>query len=229
MSYRFVKLFLIVLILIIFPYSEAVAQRPQGKHVVIIDAAHGGTDFGVQLTSKEHEKNVTLAIALLIKKELDKSGNIQANLTRTADIDVSLSERKNVISAARSEIFVSIHVNAGFSKNSTGYELYFPGFKSTKEDKSDSKAIIRDMTRNKYLNESVKLARLIEKNMGGVFPRKSRDLRNAPITVLEGISIPAVVLEIGFATNTDDRKKMLEENTQSAIAHALSQSIKDFF
>ncbi|MEN6318964.1 MAG: N-acetylmuramoyl-L-alanine amidase [Syntrophaceae bacterium] len=229
MNYRFIRLFLIVLILIVFPYSEAMAQRPQGKHIVIIDAAHGGTDFGVQLTSKEHEKNVTLAIALLIKKELDKSGNIQANLTRTADIDVSLSERKNVISAARSEIFVSIHVNAGFSKNSTGYELYFPGFKSTKEDKSDSKAIIRDMTRNKYLNESVKLARLIEKNMGGVFPRKSRDLRNAPITVLEGVSIPAVVLEIGFATNADDRKKMLEENTQSAIAHALSQSIKDFF
>lgn len=229
MNYRFVRLFLIVLMLIVFPYREAVAQRPQGKHVIIIDAAHGGTDLGVQLTGKEHEKNITLAIALLVKKELDKSGNIQTDLTRTDDSDVSINERKKIISAARSEVFVSIHVNAGFSKNSTGYELYFPGFKSVKEEKSDSKAIIRDMTRNKYLNDSVKLARLIEKNMGGVFPRKSRDLRNAPIAILEGVSIPAVVLEIGFATNPDDRKKMVEENTQSAIAHALSQSIKDFF
>ena len=229
MNHRLVRLFLILLILVVFPYSDAVAQRPQGKHVVIVDAAHGGTDFGVKLTNKEYEKSVTLAIAVLVKKELDKSGNIQAQLIRSTDRDVSLSERKKVISEKRSEVFVSIHVNAGFGKNSTGYELYYPGFKSIAEDKNDSKAIIKDMTRNKYMNESIKLAQLIQKSMDSIFPRKSRGLRNAPVTILEGVSIPAVVLEIGFATNPDDRKKMMDGNMQDTIARALSQSIKDYF
>jgi N-acetylmuramoyl-L-alanine amidase len=229
MNFHLVRLFLTLLVLILFPHTGVAAQPDQGKHVVIIDAAHGGTDLGVKLTQKEYEKSITLAISLLVKKELDKSGNVKVQLIRSTDRDISLTERKKVITEARSEVFVSVHINAGFGKNSTGYELYFPGFKSAEEEKSNSKEIIKDMAKNKYLNDSVKLAQLIQKNMDSVFPRKSRGLRNAPVTVLEGISIPAVVVEIGFATNPDDRKKMMDGNTQAAIAHALSQSIKDYF
>jgi N-acetylmuramoyl-L-alanine amidase len=85
------------------------------------------------------------------------------------------------------------------------------------------------MARNKYLNDSVKLAQLIQKNMDKVFPRKSRGLRDSHVPALEGLLIPAVVVEIGFATNPEDRKKIVNASTQAAIAHALCQSIKDFF
>jgi len=47
--------------------------------------------------------------------------------------------------------------------------------------------------------------------MENVFPRKGRGLRDAPMPILGDLSIPAVVLEVGFATNTDDRKKILNE------------------
>ncbi len=127
------------------------------------------------------------------------------------------------------QVLVSVHVNAGFGKTSTGYELYFPGFKAAPAEQSDSKEILKDMARNKYLNESVRLAQLIQKNMSSVFPRKSRGLREASIPVIEGLSIPAVIVEIGFATNADDRKKLMDVNTQNAVAHALCQSIKDYF
>jgi N-acetylmuramoyl-L-alanine amidase len=53
------------------------------------------------------------------------------------------------------------------------------------------------------------IQQLIQKNMGKVFPRKSRGLRDSAVPSLEGLSIPAVVVEIGFATNPEDRKKIL--------------------
>ena len=223
------RIFLILLVLIIFPLTNSLAQTLRGMHSVAIDPAHGGGDLGVKISDKEYEKNITLAISSLMKEELDKSGNVRAQLTRTSDRDVSLSERKHIIKKMQSEVFVSIHVNAGFSKNSTGFEIYFPGFKGAPSEQSDSKEILKDMASNKYLNDSVKLAQLIQKNMDKVFPRKSRGLRDSPIPALEGLSIPAIVVEIGFATNPEDRKKIMEANTQTAIAHALCQSIRDFF
>jgi len=230
MNIRTMRRFLILLmIVIVFPLNDALAQPPTGRHSVTIDPAHGGGDLGVNVSDKEHEKNITLAIASLMKKELDKSGNVQAQLTRTSDRDVSLSERKQIAKKMQSEVFVGIHVNAGFSKHSTGFEIYFPGFKGSSSEHSDSKEILKDMARNKYLNDSVKLAQLIQKNMDKVFPRKSRGLRDSAIPSLEGLSIPAVVVEIGFATNPEDRKKILDEKTQEAIAHALCKSIRDFF
>jgi N-acetylmuramoyl-L-alanine amidase len=223
------KRLLILLMLIIFALTDALAQPHGGKHSVAIDPAHGGDDLGVNVSEKEYEKNITLAISLLMKKELDKSGNVQAQLTRTSDKDVSLSERKQIAKKMQPEVFIGIHVNAGFSKHSTGFEIYFPGFKGSSSEQSDSKEILKDMAKNKYLNASVKLAQLIQKNMDKVFPRKSRGLRDSAILSLEGLSIPAVVVEIGFATNPEDRKKILDAKTQEAIAHALCQSIKDFF
>jgi len=214
--------------LVIFPLTSALAEQPRGKHLVAIDPAHGGDNLGVSISDKEYEKDITLAISLLMKKELDKSGNVQAQLTRTSDKDVSLSERKQIVKKMQPEVFIGIHVNAGFSKHSTGYEIYFPGFKGSSPEQSDSKEILKDMAKNKYLNASVKLAQLIQKNMDKVFPRKNRGLRDSAIPSLEGLSIPAVIVEVGFATNPEDRKKILDAKTQEAIAHALCQSIKDF-
>jgi len=228
MNIRTMKRLLVLLMLIILPITDALAQPSRGKHLVAIDPAHGGSDLGVNVSDKEHEKDITLAISLLMKKELDKSGNIQAELTRTSDKDVSLSERKQIVKKMQSEVFIGIHVNAGFSKHSTGYEIYFPGFKGSSSEQSDSKEILKDMAKNKYLNSSVKLAQLIQKNMDKVFPRKNRGLRDSAIPSLEGLSIPAVTVEIGFATNPEDRKKILDTKTQEAIAHALCQSIRDF-
>jgi N-acetylmuramoyl-L-alanine amidase len=62
-----------------------------------------------------------------------------------------------------------------------------------------------------------------------VFPRQGRGLRNAPVPVLEGLTIPAVIIELGFATNIKDRKKLASRKIQQSIAKALSRSIKEYF
>jgi N-acetylmuramoyl-L-alanine amidase len=205
-------------------------QATQAKRLVIIDAAHGGADAGVMVTDKIQEKEVTLILAQGLQKELAKSPDIQTQLTRTSDKTISNAERMKMVKAASGEVlFISLHVNAGFGNKATGYEIFFPGFKTPATDQNESKAILKDMEQNKYLNDSVRLAQMIQRNMENVFPRKGRGLRDAPMPILGDLSIPAVVLEVGFATNTDDRKKILNEKTQQAIAQALAKGIRDYF
>ena len=219
---------LLIFFLILVPIL--MVQATQAKRLVIIDAAHGGADAGVMVTDKIQEKEVTLILAQLLQKELAKSPDIQTQLTRTSDKTISNAERIKMVKAASGEVlFISLHVNAGFGNKATGYEIFFPGFKTPATDQNESKAILKDMEQNKYLNDSVRLAQMIQRNMENVFPRKGRGLRDAPMPILGDLSIPAVVLEVGFATNTDDRKKILNEKTQQAIAQALAKGIRDYF
>jgi len=215
------------IIMVGLPNPALCTKQVQEKRVIVIDAAHGGSDRGVELSDKVREKDLTLQVARLIEKDLVQSGQFQVRLTRTADTAVSLDERLKIIRAAKADAVISLHVNAGFDKKSSGYEIYFPGFKSLPGGQNDSKAILKDMVKNKYLNDSVKLAQLIGKNLAVIFPRKGRGLRDAPVPLLEGLTIPGVVVEVGFATNAGDNELLLNETTKQALAKALSKGIRD--
>jgi N-acetylmuramoyl-L-alanine amidase len=205
------------------------AERSPGRHLVVIDAAHGGTDKGVKISEKEYEKDVTLKIALIMKDELAKTGNIQMQLTRLSDVDMSIAQRVKAVQNVKAHLFISLHVNAGFGKDAAGYEVYFPGFQGDKAQGSSTADILSDMTKNKYLNDSVALAQTIMGNLQKIFPRKGRGLRGVPIPVLEGLALPAVVVELGFSTNKEDRAILIDDKGCRAIAQALSRSVKEFF
>ncbi len=219
-------LLILLSVLFIFPFTSAMAGT---SHVVIIDPAHGGTDRGGKLSRNLYEKDITLIVAKALKKNLSKTKNVKIYLTRSTDKKLSISERIKIARRSKADLFVSLHINAGFGKSSSGYEVYFPGFGKTLARKGDSNEILNDMVRNKYLNDSVRFAQIVMKNIEKVFPRQGRGLRNAPVPVLEGLTIPAVVIELGFATNIKDRKKLLSRKIQQSIATALSKSIKEYF
>lgn len=209
------------------------AKDATGKYVVILDPAHGGKDDGVHLARNVSEKDLTLAVAELIKKNLDEAKTIVVRFTRTGDTDVAMADRVGAAIKANADLFISLHVNAGFEKDSAGYEMYFPGFKGQDNPKGapkgESASILRDMARTQYLNESVRFAQILQKRLDPVFPRMDRGLREAPVLVLQNLRIPAVDLEMGFATNPTDRKKLQEESIQAAVAKAVAESIREFF
>jgi len=224
-------IFAIMTMAAVMPQSVP-AKDPTGKYVVVIDPAHGGKDEGVQLSRNVSEKDITLAVATLIKRNLEDSKTLVVRFTRTGDTDVAMADRVGAAIKANADLFVSLHVNAGFEKDSAGYELYFPGFagESPKSaPKGESAAILRDMTRTQYLNESVRFAQILQKRLDPVFPRMDRGLREAPVLILQNLRIPAVDLEMGFATNPTDRKKLQEESIQAAVAKAVAESIREFF
>lgn len=197
--------------------------------VVLIDPGHGGADPGVRLSGSVQEKDVSLAIALMVQKDLQQNGRVVVQLTRVDDKQVSTAERVAIVQRLRPQMLISLHVNAGFGKKSSGYELYFPGFASQTAAKEGSDAVVRDMKKNAYLNDSVRFAQIVQRQLDRVFPRKGRGLREAPALLLEGLTTPAVVVEFGFATHPDDKKKLMDPAIQKAIAQSLSAGIAEYF
>ncbi|MEN6467422.1 MAG: N-acetylmuramoyl-L-alanine amidase [Smithella sp.] len=198
-----------------------------GKQIVVIDPAHGGEDSGVLGVAKVAEKDLTLAMALALKKELDQEGNLAVILTRDSDKTLSVDDRKKSIAKINPAMVLSLHVNAGFGKHSSGFELYYPGFKGLEASPKGAKT--NQANAGQYLNDTVKLARLVQKNLDGLFPRKGRGLREAVVPLAEGLVVPVLTVELGFATNPDEKKKLTSEKTQAEIAKALARSIKAFF
>ncbi|MFH1910959.1 MAG: N-acetylmuramoyl-L-alanine amidase [Pseudomonadota bacterium] len=215
-----------VILCCLFAMTAAAAQ--QNRHIVMIDPAHGGEDTGV-VSDKLREKDLTMNLALLIRQEARKTADLQVQLTRNADRKMTIAERINAVGTVKSDCLISLHVNAGFGKKATGYEVYFPGFRQTVAGGGDSAAILKDMAKNKRLNESVRLAQQIQYSLEKVFPRKGRGLRDAPSPLLDGLNVPGLVVEIGFATNPEDRKSLNEEETQRAVAQALVRGLQAYF
>lgn len=220
---------LAVAVIVAYATSDALARERSGNPVVVIDPAHGGQEKGVNVKDDIYEKDITLALSKLIQKFMEGKKNIRMELTRTADQGVSFSERVRKTESARADLFISIHVNAGFDRRASGFEVYFPGFEVTSGEKNESSEIVKDMVRTQYLNEGVKYARILLKHMEKVFPRKDRGLRDAPIRILRGLKIPAVVLETGFATESASRRDLLRAAKQKDIAEAVGKSIQEYF
>jgi N-acetylmuramoyl-L-alanine amidase len=217
---------LLVLTIGLAPITGAGAQ--QGRMTVLIDPAHGGDDAGV-VSDKIREKDLTLNLALLVRQEAQKTGNIQVQLTRTSDRMMTLQERIKVISDLKPDCILSLHVNAGFGKMATGYEVYFPGFLQAVQAGSESSAILKDMEKNRYINDSVRLAQRIQASLETVFPRKGRGLRDAPSPLLDGLTFPGLVVEVGFATHPEDRKQLTDGASQKAVSAALTKGLRDYF
>ena len=217
---------LVLLITCIAPLPGSGAR--QNSYTVLIDPAHGGDDVGV-LADKLREKDLTLNLALLIRQEAQKGANFDVQLTRSTDRTTTMSERSKAVGALQPDCILSLHVNAGFGKKAAGYEVYFPGFRQTAAGGGDSTAILKDMEKNSYLNDSVRLAQQIQAGLETVFPRKGRGLRDAPSPLLDALTIPGLIVEIGFATFPEDRKNLTDEETQKAVALALVRGLRAYF
>ncbi|MBN2568526.1 MAG: N-acetylmuramoyl-L-alanine amidase, partial [Deltaproteobacteria bacterium] len=140
------------------------------KQVVIIDPAHGGTEDGVKVSKDTSEKDITLKIGKLIEEKLKKIQNIEPHLTRSKDLSVTIGKRREIAVQLKADLFVSIHVNAGFGAEASGYEIYFSGFDKPSSPKESSNEIVKDMVRTQYLNDSVRFSQIFEQNFSRVFP-----------------------------------------------------------
>jgi N-acetylmuramoyl-L-alanine amidase len=226
--------FTVVCLIVFSVQAKAFLQAQPHRFQVIVDPGHGGTDSGVRISDRAAEKDLTLAIAFLLQKELEKTGRFTVWLTRTSNQTMSMQDRARFIMSVHPDIVISIHLNAGFGKNSSGFEAYFSEsgqrVNTRKNIGSDeAEQIVADMAANKYLNDSIRLARLILREQEDVFPRKSRGIRQANLPLQTLINLPYVLIEVGFASQEDDRKKVMEASTQRAIALAMSRGIQAYF
>ncbi len=226
-------------------------------YTIVIDPGHGGKHPGtIWQGGKYKEKDIVLEIALKLGTEIKKEfPGIHVVYTRTTDRYVDLSERSAIANRCKADLFLSIHVNAaksasvngtetfvmGTSKNDANFELLkaensvitvekdyrtkYEGF----DPSSPESYIIFSLIQNTHLESSLSFAEIIEKKYQKNSPiNSSRGVKQGGLLVLWQCTMPAVLTEIGFLSNKDDRGKLLSSAERSKIADALLEAVSEY-
>ncbi|WP_245480353.1 N-acetylmuramoyl-L-alanine amidase [Neorhizobium sp. NCHU2750] len=219
-----------------------------GVFVVAVDAGHGGIDAGASgATTKTPEKTVTLAFAKLLADKLNKIEGVKAFLTRDDDTYLSLSERVTVARQHHADLFISIHADTLPQKDIRGATVYTLSDKASdrmaenlaaRENLSDQLAgyqvedakpevadILLDLTRRETQAFSVALADNVVKSFDGQVGLINNPHRQANFQVLRAPDIPSALLEMGFLSNSDDEKLLLDENWRDKVASLLAEAV----
>lgn len=121
-SFSFKKYLLLIFVLL-FTFSGA-----QKKFTIVLDAGHGGTDFGANRvypeTGRLNEKDVTLAVVLKLGRMLEKNKDYKIIYTRKIDEYPSLIDRTNLANRSKADLFISVHCNANTRSAPYGTETF---------------------------------------------------------------------------------------------------------
>ena len=180
-----------------------IKKHAAGKKYVVIDAGHGGTDYGA-IRNGINEKDITLDISKRVQAGLEKKGYNVA-MTRTDDTYVSLQDRVEFSEIFNPDIFVSIHVNSSNSESPYGIETHY------------------------YKDNSLTLAKYIHASMLNNINSKDRGLFKSKFYVINHTTAPAILVEIGFISNQNERAQLVTESRKNATAKAIIEGIDGYF
>lgn len=228
------------------------APAVQTRRLVVIDAGHGGVDPGARGPGGTREKDINLIMARRVVEILRQDPTLDVRMTRTRDTLIALRDRPRFANSWRAEgqpaLFMSIHCNAHPLRSETGYETFFLSEARTADARrvqqmedaaeqyeerggpsSPLDFIMTDLRQNQYLRESSEWAQLIQDRLRQVHPGPNRGVKQAGFAVLVGAFMPAVLVEIGFISNTREEQMLLDPQQQDIIARQLATSVQDFF
>lgn len=192
------------LILIVFTLFAIFSFKPlTDKSIIVIDAAHGGKDMRATFEGVS-EKEIVLNVASKIKA-LNQNENVEIVLIRDTDEFRSLQERVDKINSLKPNLLISLHANQIEKHDVSGVEAYVYGEGYFAEKSNEYANDLLEALSNKKIN--------------------SRGVKEANFLVLREANCPAVTLELGFITNSSDRKYMTSNIGQKQIA----QSIVELF
>ena len=188
------------------PKQERIDANLQ-KKIIVLDPGHGGYDPGA-VAGKVKEKELNLQVSMILKDLLSDSG-IAVHMTRTDDRYIGLYERAAYANNIKADLFVSVHHNASPDRDAQGVmTLYYPSSKGNS-----------GMT-------GMKFAQIVQKNMVNDF--KTRDWGIIPrpkLVVTRETSMPAVIAELGFMSNTEELNRIVTYEFQKKAADSLYKSI----
>jgi len=205
--------------------------------VVVIDPGHGGNDSGSQGPDGTKEKTVTLNLARLIADQLETRYRVV--LTRGDDYRLDISGRTAVANQSRADIFISLHTGASFSRSISGSTAYYHRQfiesaltaqpKAPKSLTDGSQPLSWDQIQTKYRITSERLAKLIQNRLNDVRQTPDTKVQGAPLLVLEGADMPAVVIEIGNLSNPNEEKMLRDPKFLAGFARAIAKGVDTFF
>ena len=251
------RVLLIIFCILFSSFATAQDGSSVNIKKIVIDAGHGGQDPGtVSPDGKYKEKEITLSVALklgaLIKNRYQ---HIDVIYTRDKDVAVALDRRTEIANKNKADLFISIHVNGVTSRSASGSETFVMGadksnsnFQVTMLENSvvllegddyqtryegfnpndPESYIIFTLLQNAHLEQSLILASLVQKffNIGPI--KINRGIKQAPFLVLWKTSMPSVLIELGFISNTGDLRSLVDNNSQDKLASLIFKAFEEY-
>lgn len=251
-----VAIFLLVC-LPFFSETASSKLKPSNRvFTIVIDAGHGGKDSGA-LGSIVKEKDIALKLALRLGQYIQEyMPSVQVLYTRTTDRFIPLHERIALANNNHADLFFSIHCNSMLTRSNTvsGTETYVMGLHGVTENlnvaKRENKAVLLEkdyvqnyggynpysseghimlsMYQNAYLSQSLLLAEKVEKQFMNTAKRKSRGVKQAGFLVLRTATMPSVLVETGFLSNSLEENYLNSEKGQIYTASAMYRAVKEY-
>lgn len=250
---RILAFFLVLLLL--GGFQELSGQENLGKlSCVCIDAGHGGVDPGA-VSGKIKEKDITLAIALKLGELIRKNyPDIKIVYTRKKDVAVDLRERGRIANKAKAQLFISIHVNKFKNSSVKGVETFVLGLHKSQaslqvamkeneaihyeedytvkydgfDPQKTESYILFNLMKSAFLTNSLELATPVQKELVSGLKMNDREVKQAGFIVLMDVAMPAVLIETGFLSNSEDLKVLTSDSGQNNIAGAIFRGFRSY-
>ncbi|WP_193224464.1 N-acetylmuramoyl-L-alanine amidase [Bacillus sp. B1-b2] len=191
-------------------------------NTIFLDPGHGGKDPGA-MANGFTEAGLNLAVAKKVERILTDRG-YTVYMARTTDTFVELIDRPKQANAINPDLFVSIHHNSSTSKTASGIETYF-----YKYDPAYPSEINSGMHNNpERILKSTQLANLIQNKMISYTGAVNRGVDGETFKVLRETAVPAVLLELGFVSNSSELAKLVTSSYQDKLAKAIADGITEY-
>lgn len=246
------SLFTFVTIFFLCPKDLLAVEKR--KFVLVLDAGHGGKDTGAT-SYGVREKDINLAVTQRIAQRIKTTfPEVKVIMTRDCDEFIPLKERARIANKNGADLFISIHTNSAKSTSANGTETYVLGLWRTEDnlrvamrenqvieleenyevtyqgfDPNSVESYIQfEMMKDKNLDSSIDLARAVQKNLARL-PLQNRDVRQAGFLVIREISMPGILIELGFVSNGSDRAFLNSDKGRDRLADAITSGFGEFY
>jgi N-acetylmuramoyl-L-alanine amidase len=214
---------------------------------IVIDAGHGGHDDGTIGPHGVLEKDVVLDVALRLAKLIEQKMGAEVVLTRSDDTFIPLRERTEIANDHKADLFLSIHANSSPAPEVSGTETFYLNFtnvtgsldvaarENAGSDKTvgELKDLIQSITLNDKIEESHTFAQDVQNSIQlnaqhSNAAARNRGVKRAPFVVLIGASMPSVLAEIGFLSNSRDENNLGKPEYRQKVAEALYKGLSQY-
>jgi N-acetylmuramoyl-L-alanine amidase len=217
----------------------AVAKQPlfdAYRRIIVLDPGHGGREIGARGADGTVEKAVAMKLAQLIAAELQR--DYKVTLTRTDDYHVDLDNRTALANHLKADLFVSLHTGGSFVYGTTGPIVYYyqntsrssstRGENPALQGENNNRPIPWERLQDSFREKSRILARLIRSRLSNMNSIKNSRVQGAPLAVLQGAHMPAILIEVGYLTNPAEEKNLRNNRFLMDVAAEISRGIEDF-
>ncbi len=227
--------------------SKPAIVKPVRKPVVVIDPGHGGYDPGALGAAGTKEKTITYAASLELKKQLEATGRYTVIITRASDVYVAHEERLRTARAKGADLFISIHADATQSGTARGASVYTLADRAVNRSKrlvntqnwimdvdlsqqSDPVGdILVDLAQRKTASQSDEFANILIGSLSKSTKLIGNTHRRAGYFVLLAPDVPAVLLELGFISNSTDEALLNSAKHRKKLMTSVTQAINRYF